>query len=112
MKVPGLKPSDARHPAHLLSPIFSIRPGLPPNQILHGEKDISVPIAQVERFTRPMQEAGNRCELIRFPATGHAFQLPGHGTPASFTRGLREIDRFLVSLNLLVAEPTLIEEKL
>ncbi|MFN9717663.1 MAG: alpha/beta hydrolase [Planctomycetota bacterium] len=104
-----------------LSPIHHVRKDLPPCVIFHGEADTTVRIQTVERFTTLMKNAGNRCELNRFPNAPHGFfNLRGENVgqkdlkdtgPNGFDRrrewhetSLRQLDQFFVSLTWLSTE--------
>jgi len=46
-----------------------------PVLLIHGEKDWTAPLAQVQNLCRKMQEAGGRCELFVIPGAGHVFNF-------------------------------------
>jgi acetyl esterase/lipase len=84
---------DTRPPASLppaevagwrrgLSPLHHVRPGLPPLQILHGDADTVVPLAQSHRFASALRGAGNSVDLRVLPGKTHAFVVPGYGDAA------------------------------
>ena len=54
-----------------ISPINSIKPGLPPFLQIHGDSDDKVPHSQSANFEAKMKAAGNRCETITIPGGGH-----------------------------------------
>lgn len=53
------------------SPQFSIKSGLPPFLLIHGDMDKQVPYAQSTRFQEKMKAAGNVCDLITILGGGH-----------------------------------------
>ena len=91
--------------AAAVSPLQHIRTDLPPTLIVHGTADEVVPIEQVDRFTRLMVAAGNRCELVALPGRHHAFFIPGFGHDTGVREGRAELARFLISLGDLPAPP-------
>jgi len=46
-----------------------------PVLLIHGEKDWTAPLGQVQKLCRKMQEAGGRCELFVIPGAGHVFNF-------------------------------------
>jgi acetyl esterase len=56
-----------------ISPCHHVRKGIPPTLIFHGTADTTVPYENVARFTKLMNEAGNRCTLVSFDKRGHGF---------------------------------------
>jgi acetyl esterase/lipase len=84
-----------------LSPYHNVREDLPPTIIFHGTDDTTVPIKAIIEFTESMQKAENRCELIQYEGQGHGFFNQGRNEDKYFTQTVRELDDFLVSLNLL-----------
>jgi dienelactone hydrolase len=46
-----------------------------PVLLVHGEKDWTAPLAQVQNLCRRMKEAGGRCELFVLPGAGHVFNF-------------------------------------
>ena len=60
-----------------LSPVHHLHRQMPPTVIFHGEADKTVPLENVQRFKRLMQELGNDCDLVTYPNAGHGFFNPG-----------------------------------
>ncbi|MCG9792280.1 alpha/beta hydrolase [Flavobacterium algicola] len=56
-----------------ISPVHHIEKGIPPTLIFHGTADKTVPFENAERFTKLMQQAGNKCELISYEGQDHGF---------------------------------------
>jgi acetyl esterase/lipase len=54
---------------------FPAGKGRLPAVLVHGEKDRTAPLAQVQNLCRKMQEAGRRCELFLIPGAGHVFNF-------------------------------------
>ncbi len=50
---------------HIQAPVF----------LIHGEKDKTAPLSQVQRLCRKMQDAGRNCELLVIPQAGHVFNF-------------------------------------
>jgi acetyl esterase len=57
-----------------LSPINSIRPGMPPFLLIHGTADSLVPFAQSREMCDRMQQAGASCELYPVVGGGHGMR--------------------------------------
>jgi arylsulfatase A len=84
-----------------LSPAHHVKAGTPPTLILHGKSDTTVPYPTVEAFTKAMQAAGNRCELIGYEGQAHGFFNFGRGDGRYYRETLAAADTFLVSLGYL-----------
>ncbi|MFG0253933.1 MAG: alpha/beta hydrolase [Rhodopirellula sp. JB053] len=89
-----------------ISPCHHVREGLPPTLILHGTNDTTVPYENAERFTRLMNEAGNRCELVSFSGQGHGFFNSKSFRPRTkdishYERAMKSTEQFLESLGFL-----------
>lgn len=54
-----------------ISPINSIKPGLPPFLQIHGDKDDRVPLSQSVNFEAKMKAQGNACETMVVPGGAH-----------------------------------------
>lgn len=87
-----------------LSPVHHVKKGTPPTIIFHGRADTTVPYATAEGFTRVMQKAGNRCELVGFDGQAHGFFNYGRGDNSNYRATLVGMDAFLVSLGYLPKE--------
>jgi acetyl esterase len=57
-----------------LSPINSVRPGMPPFLLIHGTADSMVPFAQSREMCTRMQQAGASCELYPVVGGGHGIR--------------------------------------
>jgi acetyl esterase len=57
-----------------LSPINSVRPGMPPFLLIHGTADSMVPFAQSREMCNRMQQAGASCELYPVIGGGHGIR--------------------------------------
>lgn len=96
--------------ARLVSPIQYVRNGLPPMLLVHGTKDVTVPVEQIDRFAKAVTDAGNRCDYLRMEGWRHAFVLTvGSATEHTVSTTLWETDRFLRSLGYLQGEPTILK---
>lgn len=54
-----------------LSPIYNVRPDMPPFLLIHGTADRLVPFEQSERMCAKMRETGAACELFTVKGGGH-----------------------------------------
>jgi arylsulfatase A-like enzyme/acetyl esterase/lipase len=86
-----------------ISPAHHVQPGVPPTIIFHGRADTTVPFSTAEAFTRRMQQAGNRCELVGYDEQKHGFFNYGRGDGTYYRETLAAMDTFLVSLGYLAA---------
>jgi acetyl esterase len=93
--------------AKALSPHHSIRNGIPPTLILHGEKDQTVPFAQAVAFTKAMKAAGNRCELAGYKDQKHGFFNFSRSGNKMFAATVLRTDQFLSSLGYIEDKPTI-----
>ncbi|EOR94616.1 Esterase/lipase-like protein [Arcticibacter svalbardensis MN12-7] len=59
--------------AHLLSPVEYVTKKSPPILLLHGDKDITLPIMQSEYFLSVAKEKGANVELFTVKDAGHSF---------------------------------------
>jgi dipeptidyl aminopeptidase/acylaminoacyl peptidase len=62
------------------SPLFHVKPGLPPFLIIHGDLDKTVPLEISVRFHEALTNAGVKSELIIVKGADHNF-LPAKGGP-------------------------------
>lgn len=95
-------------PAATVSPMASVRNGLPPTIILQGDSDTVTPFAGAKTFCDKMTAAGNRCELNRYMYVGHLFTpkgTPDDQMPKPDARveaaALVKADAFLASLGYI-----------
>lgn len=56
-----------------LSLCHQVHPDIVPTIVFHGTADTTVPFENAERFTRLMQEAGNKCALVPAEGKEHGF---------------------------------------
>lgn len=54
-----------------ISPVWDVRPGLPPFLLIHGTLDKSVPYAQSIQLQAALKEKGVACELVTIEGAGH-----------------------------------------
>ena len=100
--------ANAEELAQSASPLNYIGEGEPPAIVLHGFDDTVVPVDQAIAFTRSMAGRGNRCDLVVYGQTGHAFVVLDYQAPDEMVvRAIRAGDDFLVSLGMLTGQPTL-----
>ncbi|HSH92801.1 MAG TPA: alpha/beta hydrolase [Roseimicrobium sp.] len=57
-----------------ISPIYFIKPQMPPTFILHGDADKLVPIQQAESFVKKATEAGTTAKLMVKPGQAHGWK--------------------------------------
>lgn len=87
------------------SPIYRVRPGLPPTIIFQGTEDRTVPYEAAAHFTQLMKKAGNECILVTFRGLGHGFFNYGEKGNRPFRQTLWATDRFLTEQGFLQGEP-------
>ena len=69
---------------------------IPPVLILHGEKDIRVPLEQAVAFRRALQHARLPFEYVVYPREGHIFSERRHWVDMA-ERVLRFVDTHIGS---------------
>ena len=80
----------------VLSPVHHVTGALPPTIIFHGTVDTTVPIENVERFSREMRATGNDCMLIPFEGKKHGFFNYGRDDDnRSYNETVAHMDEFL-----------------
>jgi len=84
-----------------ISPMHSIREGMPPAIVFLGTKDKLIPVETAKRFQQKMREVGSRSELMLFPGAQHGFFNYGRGDGSSYRETLSAMDKFLESLGFL-----------
>jgi acetyl esterase/lipase len=70
----GLPPAPTPESLAILraaSPLYHVKPGLPPFLLLHGEDDPGVPIVQAQSLRDKLRAAGNTCDLFTIRAGTH-----------------------------------------
>lgn len=65
--------------AHDSSPIYHVRPGLPPFLFVHGMRDIVVPVGQTQRMVHALRAAGVPAEMVLPPEAGHGLSIADLG---------------------------------
>jgi len=66
---------EALKTLRVASPIHQAERIQAPLLLIHGEKDLTAPLSQVQRLCRRMQDAGRNCELFIIPRAGHVFNF-------------------------------------
>ncbi len=94
-----------------ISPCHLVRKGIVPTLLFHGTADRTVPFENAQRFTRLMNDSGNRCDLVSFEGAGHGFFNGPFFRPKSksdryFRATMSSLVQFLRSLDYL-PEPDL-----
>ncbi len=59
--------------AKAISPVYSVRPGLPPFLLIHGDADSVVPHQQSQRFVEAVHKTGGSAELLVKPGGDHSW---------------------------------------
>ena len=75
-KVFGIDPDDLaewKRVGYDLSPLYHVDENTPPVLIIHGDKDVLVPIEQSEQFLKEASNNGTTVELIRKKGKGHGW---------------------------------------
>jgi len=71
----GDAPRGLAHRAREASPTSLVAPGQPPMLLIHGTKDLWVPIEQARNMRHALDEAGVLHRLIEIEGARHGFQL-------------------------------------
>jgi dienelactone hydrolase len=66
---------EALKTLRVASPIHRAEHIQAPVLLIHGEKDRTAPLSQVQRLCRKIQDAGRNCELLVIPRAGHVFNF-------------------------------------
>jgi len=90
------------------SPIHNIDPGAPPTILFFGTKDKFVPVETARKFKEEMEKAGSRCGLYLYNGQPHGFF--NFKNPEYYRRTVLEADKFLISIDFLTVEPSMIIE--
>jgi dipeptidyl aminopeptidase/acylaminoacyl peptidase len=72
-KIFGCTPEECRDRYTSLSPIHHIEQISCPIMIVHGGKDLWVPVREAHQFAKTLQEAGKPHETHIYPSEGHLF---------------------------------------
>ena len=84
-----------------LSPLYFIRPGLPPAIIFNGDEDTLVSIEIPREFCEKMRQNGNFCELVEYPGQEHGFFNIRNGNDKYFLDTIQRTEVFLKEQGLL-----------
>lgn len=82
--------------AKSVSPVYHVRPGLPPILLIHGTDDRTVPYAQAVHLHRELDQDQDPNQLLRLPGGGH-----GAFTKYQWELAWSTIRTFLKKYNLL-----------
>lgn len=63
-----------------LSPLYNVRPDMPPFLLIHGTADSLVPFEQSERMCARMREAGASCDVYPVKGGGHGIRWWEHSS--------------------------------
>ncbi len=66
---------EALKTLRVASPIHQAEHIHAPILLIHGEKDLTAPLSQVQRLCRKVLGAGRRCDLFVIPHAGHIFNF-------------------------------------
>ncbi|MFC7336182.1 alpha/beta hydrolase [Haloferula chungangensis] len=103
-----LKRFPDKKTAKKLSPLRSIRKGLPPMILFHGKQDRVTPYADAEKFARVVKRKRNKVELIDFDKAEHPF-FNFNVSELYYELTLKAADRFLVAHGILPEEDPAME---
>ncbi len=87
-----------------LSPLHSVKPGLPPVLVMVGDHDKILPKPTALRFEKEMKQAGNDCVVKIYPGGEHTFFNFGYAKKKGYPKGtpnryyyetLQDMDNFL-----------------
>jgi uncharacterized protein len=67
--------AEAQHRFREMSPLNLADRIKAPVLIIHGEKDLTFPLEQVERLCGKLKDGGTMCELMVIPGAGHVFNF-------------------------------------
>jgi acetyl esterase/lipase len=71
-KYPALRFEPAQAPAY--SPVLQVTPDDPPTLLIHGDKDLVVPIDHSQKILAQFKEKKVPCELLLIPGAAHGFK--------------------------------------
>jgi len=91
-------PQDVPEAYELGSPATHVHHGSPPTLLLHGERDILVPVEPTRTLYAKLVEAGVPAINVVFPWTDHAFDLAFPQINPAAQSALYDVDRFLAIL--------------
>jgi alpha-L-fucosidase 2 len=89
-----------------ISPLHNIDEHTPPTVVFLGTEDELVPVETAEKFKASMESHGVRSDLHLYPGQPHGFF--NFKRKENYTRTVADMDRFLVSLNYLEGELSLL----
>ena len=75
------------------SPIYYVKPGLPPTLLIQGTRDHVVPAPLAQSMQMELRKAGNRCLLLDIPWSEHSFDMVWFGPGNRLARAY--VDAFL-----------------
>jgi acetyl esterase len=98
-----------REEAIRLSPLFQVSSVLPPTFLLNGLDDTITPAGDAIAFADRLKGFGTSCFLELLPGKKHAFAVPHYkSTEQDVVDTVQAMDQFLVKINLLKGQSTLI----
>lgn len=91
-----------------ISPMHSIKKGVPPTLFMMGTKDKHIPVATAEEYKTRMEAFGNRCDLHLYKDQPHGFFNKGKQKgDRYYFETIHETDLFLQSIGYLKGKATL-----
>ncbi len=87
------------------SPLHNILEGAPPTLFMVGTQDHLIPVATAQYYKTVMETVGSRCDLILYEGKGHGWF--NYRDLEEYKKTVLAADKFLISLGLLVGEPTI-----
>ncbi|MGD2147922.1 MAG: alpha/beta hydrolase [Anaerolineae bacterium] len=92
-------PGDTPDAYELGSPATHVQPDSPPTLLIHGDKDVLVPVEATRALCTKLGESGVPAINVVFPCTDHAFDLMLPQVNPAAQSALYDVDRFLALLS-------------
>jgi acetyl esterase/lipase len=93
-----------------ISPLHNIKQGVPPTIIFLGTEDQFIPVVTMKEFKMAIEGVGSRCNLFLYEGQKHGFFNFG-ASAEHYKKTVYEADKFLISLDYLSGEPTIMDEE-
>ena len=84
------------------SPLHNLHKEMPPTIVFLGTEDKHIPVSTAEEYKQKMEALGVRCDLHIYEGRQHGFF--NYKNPDDYAATVAEMDRFLVSLGLLMPD--------
>jgi len=89
----GSTPAEDPQRYRLASPIYQVRPGLPPTLLIYGDRDHVVDFGYAQTFRDALRANGNAVTFVEIPWAEHGFEEVPFGLHAPVA--LRAVEDFL-----------------